>query len=378
MAANPWDKFFWQDWAADKLLQLCSYAAKGLWMDMLCIMAASDPKGYLMVNGVAISIDDLSRLTGGQVDVVQTLSSELEQRGVYSRNRQGTIYCRRMVGKEMEARQNAKNGEIGGRVSRDKQKGIFQSLGDAPDTPPGTALDGPLSGPPNGSLDKAPGGALDPWRDSTVTSTNTTTPIVPKLGAQQRAEWFLEFWKSYPRKEAKGNAEKWFSSKLVDRDEFDAVMTGLVRFNEKLRREGTDPKYFPLPASWLNGKRWLDEHDAKPAAASNATNAKTVDDDGFDWQKHYARQRRIGPEPLEAGGWFGFPHPPFEVVPRWQPIEQKHWYGVIAWLDKGTWSSGGEPPDHEFNDLTERVLECFEPWRNPEFRNRLTRQPKPA
>lgn len=34
-----WAKFFWADWAGDNCLSLCTLAAQGLWMRLLCIAA---------------------------------------------------------------------------------------------------------------------------------------------------------------------------------------------------------------------------------------------------------------------------------------------------------------------------------------------------
>lgn len=63
---------------------------------------------------------------------------------------------------------------------------------------------------------------------------------------------FEEFWSAYPRKVGKGNAEKSWSKVC---HEFDAIMAAL-----KVQTQAwTDPQYIPHPATWLNGKRWLDE-----------------------------------------------------------------------------------------------------------------------
>ena len=39
MSGTKASTFFWSDWRSDTNLQLCSYGAKGLWMDLLGIMA---------------------------------------------------------------------------------------------------------------------------------------------------------------------------------------------------------------------------------------------------------------------------------------------------------------------------------------------------
>jgi hypothetical protein len=63
---------------------------------------------------------------------------------------------------------------------------------------------------------------------------------------------FVNFYEHYPRKQSKGRAEKAWN-KLNDPDR-QAAIAGLREFVFS-----DDKKFIPLPASWLNDKRWLDE-----------------------------------------------------------------------------------------------------------------------
>jgi ribosomal protein S25 len=125
--ANPWSKFFWSDWESDPALRLCSLAAQGLWMRMLCICAKSHPVGYLSLAGRALDHEDVARLAGITPSEANALIQELERNGVFSRDRNQVIYSRRIISDAKKAKTNAKNGKIGGEVSVRKQKGIFQS-----------------------------------------------------------------------------------------------------------------------------------------------------------------------------------------------------------------------------------------------------------
>ena len=58
MGVNPWSKFFWNDWENDPALKLCSLAAQGLWMRMLCICAKGETRGWLLVSGRPLSVRD--------------------------------------------------------------------------------------------------------------------------------------------------------------------------------------------------------------------------------------------------------------------------------------------------------------------------------
>jgi hypothetical protein len=91
----PWGMFYWSDYAGDEKLKLCSFAAQGLWMRMLCLAAAHDPVGYVAVNGQPLDSIRLARATGGSLEEVESSIAELEQNAVFSRDRRGWIYSRR-------------------------------------------------------------------------------------------------------------------------------------------------------------------------------------------------------------------------------------------------------------------------------------------
>jgi hypothetical protein len=122
MSGTVWTKFYWSDWSDDKKLKLCSLAAQGLWMRCLCIAAEADPIGYVTVNGRALGVTDISRLAGVTETECEPLLSELERNGVFSRARNGTIYCRRMVKDQKKAEIARKNGSKGGNPSLGNKK----------------------------------------------------------------------------------------------------------------------------------------------------------------------------------------------------------------------------------------------------------------
>lgn len=134
MTSNPWDKFFWNDWENDPALKLCGLSAQGLWMRCLCICAKADPKGYLVVAGRPLSPSDLSSLVGKPEPEVETLLRELLSYGVYSTDRVGRIYSRRMVRDVKRARIAADNGNKGGNPSLSKQSENSASV-NPPDNP---------------------------------------------------------------------------------------------------------------------------------------------------------------------------------------------------------------------------------------------------
>ena len=98
-ARLPFLKFFPSDWLADQSLRMCGAAARGAWMDMLCVMWKAERKGYLETSqGVPVSIEQLARIIGESPDEVTRIVSELESAGVFSReDGSGVIFSRRIV-----------------------------------------------------------------------------------------------------------------------------------------------------------------------------------------------------------------------------------------------------------------------------------------
>ncbi|MDE2029183.1 MAG: hypothetical protein KGI97_01325 [Alphaproteobacteria bacterium] len=123
--ANPWSKFFWNDWENDPALRLCSLEAQGLWMRLLCLAAKSNPTGFVAVAGRPCSSTDIARLSGVSEQEVGSLLGELSRNGVFSRDAQGRIYCRRMVRDNRKRQKLRQNGAKGGQASFLNGKGIF-------------------------------------------------------------------------------------------------------------------------------------------------------------------------------------------------------------------------------------------------------------
>ena len=73
-------------------------------------------------------------------------------------------------------------------------------------------------------------------------------------------ELFERFWKAYPKKKSKGDAEKaWL--KILPSEQLLETMVSTIEI-AKTSEDWTKEKgqYIPYPASWLNAKGWLDEY----------------------------------------------------------------------------------------------------------------------
>lgn len=98
MSAKKWYmKWCPEKWLADPGVRSLSYAARGLWADMLNLMHGAEPYGHLAFNGMPMTAQKLAKLTNGREREVERLLKELEISGVFSRNSDGFIFNRHMI-----------------------------------------------------------------------------------------------------------------------------------------------------------------------------------------------------------------------------------------------------------------------------------------
>lgn len=111
---RPAFQFYPGDWQRDAALRACSVGARGLWIEMMCVMHQAKPYGYLVLNGNSIESAQLARMVGAsQKETVRWLS-ELKAAGTYSVDSNGQMYSRRMVRDEDLRNRRADGGRLGG------------------------------------------------------------------------------------------------------------------------------------------------------------------------------------------------------------------------------------------------------------------------
>lgn len=89
-----------------------------------------------------------------------------------------------------------------------------------------------------------------------------TSPSPAKPTSQD--DLFAKFWKLYPRKVCKANAEKSWKKLKITTDLFTTIMDSLgkqVVSPDWLKEDG---KFVPHATTWLNGRRWEDEVASHP------------------------------------------------------------------------------------------------------------------
>lgn len=107
MGKLPGFIFYPGDWMKDPELRSVSSEARGLWIDMLCLMFEAQPRGYLRLRcDIPVTYERLARMTGNLEAKVSQWVEELESAGVLSRTDDGTIFCRRML-RDQQDREDA-------------------------------------------------------------------------------------------------------------------------------------------------------------------------------------------------------------------------------------------------------------------------------
>jgi len=102
----PWIKFYPGDWLSDEALRFCSVEARGLWVDMLCLMAKSESHGHLLIGGKPARAEQIARIVGLLPQKTMELMDELNASGVFSFDKE-TIISRRMVKDERVRKSDA-------------------------------------------------------------------------------------------------------------------------------------------------------------------------------------------------------------------------------------------------------------------------------
>ena len=123
-------------WLGNRALRACSPAARGFWMDLLCLCY---PSGYLTLpTGAPLSDDQISRMVGEPVKLVRTWIKELGDAGIFDISQDGKLCSSRMVKEANFAARAKVAGEKGQQIKKAK-KTPAPAAGDVKETTPGLA-----------------------------------------------------------------------------------------------------------------------------------------------------------------------------------------------------------------------------------------------
>jgi hypothetical protein len=250
MSNLPWSKFYWADWSRDANLRACSYAAKGMWMDMLCHMDASPEKGYFLVGDRAATNAEIAKIIGGERRLVERLLAELEANGVFSRDARNAVFSRRMTRDCVKSRENSANGKLGGNPVLIKNKDLDEK---------------PLNPPLKPGVKADTEADTEAEKEKTLKGKKESAAVAPK----RRASYvpgvslaFDEFWRRYPRKiEGPVAAKKAWDRAIDAGANPDAIVAGVARYPFDARDGG---RFLPHATTWLNQGRWTTQADTLP------------------------------------------------------------------------------------------------------------------
>jgi hypothetical protein len=84
------------------------------------------------------------------------------------------------------------------------------------------------------------------------------TPQTPQ-GDNGHVERFNDFWKAYPKKIGKGEAQKAWGKYKPSTELLAIMIAAISKAQRSLQWQKEGGQFIPNPATWLNQKRWEDE-----------------------------------------------------------------------------------------------------------------------
>lgn len=104
--------------------------------------------------------------------------------------------------------------------------------------------------------------------DTERTIVRSSKPPAPKRRSGEDPPGFAEWYAAFPRREGRGAARRAYATALQKADAPTLLAGACVAAR---RYSGSDPKFIPHPATWLNGERWLDEAKRDPPSGGMKT-----------------------------------------------------------------------------------------------------------
>ena len=98
-------------------------------------------------------------------------------------------------------------------------------------------------------------------------------PSKKKTQAEKYPQDFLDWYKIYPRKKAKGDALKAYRQALKEIDH-DELVEKTRKFARYVEQSQTPQQYVPYPASWLRAAQWDDEQDVPQPKNAGGTGGR--------------------------------------------------------------------------------------------------------
>lgn len=240
MSKLPSFQFYPGDWMKDPGLRRSSHAAKGVLMDVLCLMFESSERGVLATAGVPWTDEEVCAAIGGHANVTLMSLRELLDKGVLRRRNDGALYSARMVRDEenrVQARRRKQNQRLR-QASRECHADV---------TPMS-----PRSSSSSSSSDNTP---LPPEGEESEELMLSGEEKKTRRAVLAEAE---EIYQAYPRKVGKPDALRAIA-KALKKHSFDFLLEKVREYAGVRERSGEDPGFIPHPATWFNREQFNDD-----------------------------------------------------------------------------------------------------------------------
>lgn len=198
---------------------------------MMFIGHDSDRYGYLSQHGKPIPSGSIAQRCGCTLPLYLTLLQELDDFGVPSRTPDGTIYSRRMV-RDHEKRELAAERQRKHRKTNKVSHALVTRLSRACHRDNEDEIDILVSSSESKKLRKSYISAESPD--------------------------FVEFWRLYPKRVGKADAEKAWSTHCKN-GELGEIRKALAWQVKSEQWQQDNGKFIPHPATYLRRKQWTDE-----------------------------------------------------------------------------------------------------------------------
>lgn len=259
---KPWMQFYPGDWQRDAALRSCSVGARGLWIEMICLMHQAEPYGHLVINGKPIAVEALARMVGCTPAECRKWLAELTDSGVLSREGD-VIFSRRMVKDARNRKVRADGGKLGGNPAL-MDKGKVNHMDNH-------KVNHPPNLKPSEEDNEASTIGLTPSEVRSQKSEEPPpTPPKPRGGCPDSVPdpppGFDSFWAAWPSHKRKADKLRCLRKWIADGCEPAAeLIVGKVRAwaaSEDWTKGGGE--FVPAPLVWLNRRAY----DAPPPTSS--------------------------------------------------------------------------------------------------------------
>lgn len=287
MAKRPAFLFYPGDWLKDANLRRCSHNAKGVMIDLMCLMFECEDPGFLATAGIGWTDQEICRAIGGDSESTASGYHELLAKGAIRRSDDGIVYCSMLVRGEQLVRERRASGKAGANARwNGKPHGKAMAKGMANDmakpclsSSVSISKETPTVSPPSGGVGGIGGDAAPrqkPEADLFI------DPLAEQLQSHaEKLNWAAALVAKYPRKVGVREGERAAAEAIVrvaaerghGRQEAREWLMGKVeRFAAS--PAGQRGVWVPYPKTWFNESRYNDDESEwqkkgdKPSAAN--------------------------------------------------------------------------------------------------------------